>query len=301
MAQDKKIVKPRVAWGKYVGYLPVLVVALAIYVFSMGWTVWISLTNSKMLPSNKFVGTFQYRRLFADPRWEISAVNLGIYIGIFIVLSLILGLLLAIALDQRVRFENSLRTIYLYPQGMSFIVTGLVWQWILNPTLGLQQVFQDMGFAGVKIDWLMRSDTAIYMVAFAGVWQASGLVMAIMLAGLRGIDSELIKAAKVDGISTFRYYVHIAIPLLTPMFATALVLLAVGGVKVYDLVVALTNGGPGISSEVPAKFVMEFLFRRANIGLASAAATVMLITVMAVVVPYVYVENFRGQKGRKPA
>ncbi|WP_051110769.1 sugar ABC transporter permease [Rhizobium sp. 2MFCol3.1] len=287
-------------WGSYVGFLPALLVVLFVYIFAMAWTIWISFTKSKMLPVNEFVGFAQYSRLFGDERWQISVVNLGIFCSLFIGASLVLGLLMAIALDQRVRFENSLRTIYLYPQGMSFIVTGLIWQWILNPQMGLQQFFHDLGLTWVTIDWLTRSDKAIYVVALAGVWQASGLVMAIMLAGLRGVDEDLAKAAKVDGISPFRFYVHIVLPLLKPMFATAVVLLAVGGVKVYDLVVALTNGGPGISSEVPAKYVMEFLFRRANIGLASAAASVMLITVIAVVVPYVYLEHFRKQKGRTP-
>lgn len=291
---------PKWHWGPYVGFLPAVIVALAVYVFSMGWTVWISLTNSRMLPVNNFQGFYQYERLFSDNRWQVSVQNLGIYLVVFVGLSLVLGLLMAIALDQRIRFEDGLRTIYLYPQGMSFIVTGLVWQWILNPELGLEKIFHGLGMTGVSIDWLNRPATAIYVVAFAGVWQAAGLVMAIMLAGLRGIDEDLTKAAKVEGISPYRFYRHIVIPQLTPMFATALVLLSVGGVKVYDLVVALTNGGPGISTEVPAKYVMEFLFRRANIGLASAAATVMLITVAAVVVPYIYVEYFRKSKGRKP-
>lgn len=291
---------PKRQWGAYLGLMPAVIVALAVYVFSMGWTIWISMTNSRMLPVNNFQGFYQYERLFSDNRWQVSVHNLGIYLVVFVGISLVLGLLMAIALDQKIRFEDGLRTIYLYPQGMSFIVTGLVWQWILNPDLGLEKIFHSWGMTGVSIDWLNRPSTAIYVVAFAGVWQASGLVMAIMLAGLRGIDEDLTKAAKVEGISPYRFYRHIVIPLLTPMFATALVLLSVGGVKVYDLVVALTNGGPGISTEVPAKYVMEFLFRRANIGLASAAATVMLITVTAVVVPYIYVEHFRKSKGRKP-
>ena len=291
---------PRFAWGNYLGFAPAALIVVFVYLFAMGWTVWMSFTNSKMLPANKFVGTFQYARLFNDDRWQVSVVNLGIFCALFVALSLILGLLMAIALDQKVRFEDGLRTIYLYPQGMSFIVTGLIWQWILNPQMGLQGFFRGLGLEGIKIDWLARPDTAIYVIALAGVWQASGLVMAIMLAGLRGVDEDLTKAAKVEGISPFRFYLHIVIPLLKPMFATAIVLLAVGGVKVYDLVVALTNGGPGISSEVPAKYVMEFLFRRANVGLASAAATVMLITVIAVVVPYIYMEHFRKAKGRAP-
>ncbi|MFV0335827.1 MAG: carbohydrate ABC transporter permease [Tropicimonas sp.] len=291
---------PPIHWGAYLGLLPIYLIALGIYIFTMGFTIWISLTNSKMIPVNNFTGLYQYRRLFNDARWQISATNLGIYLVVFVGLSLALGLLMAIFIDQKIRFEGGFRTIFLYPQGMSFIVTGLVWQWILNPQLGLEKVFHNMGFTGVSIDWLIRADTAIYVVGFAGVWQASGLVMAIMLAGLRGIDEDLSKAARVDGISAYRYYRHIVIPLLTPMFATALVLLSVGGVKVYDLVVALTNGGPGISTEVPAKYVMEFLFRRANVGLASAAASVMLITVAAVVIPYIYVSEFRKKRVRTP-
>lgn len=288
-------------YGAYIGLLPAYLIALGVYIFTMGWTIWISLTNSKMIPVNNFVGLYQYGRLLGDNRFQVSALNLGIYLVVFVGLSLALGLLMAIAIDQKIRFEDSFRTIYLYPQGMSFIVTGLVWQWILNPQLGLERVFHNLGMSGVSIDWLIRSDTAIYVIAFAGVWQASGLVMAIMLAGLRGIDTDLVNAAKVEGISPYRFYRHIVIPLLTPMFATALVLLSVGGVKIYDLVVALTNGGPGISSEVPAKYVMEYLFRRANVGLASAAATVMFVTVITVVVPYIYVEHFRKQRVRKPA
>ncbi len=291
---------PKRALGAYAGLAPAYLIAIGIYVFTMGWTVWMSFTSSKMLPVNNFVGLAQYRRLFTDDRWLVSVSNLGIFLVVFVGLSLALGLLMAIALDQKVRFEDGLRTIYLYPQGMSFIVTGLVWQWILNPQLGLQQVFHDLGLTGVRIDWLIRPETAIYVVAVAGVWQASGLVMAIMLAGLRGIDEDLVKAAKVEGISPYRFYRHIVIPLLTPMFATSLVLLSVGGVKVYDLVIALTGGGPGIATEVPAKYVMEFLFRRANVGLASAAATVMFVTVIVVVVPYVYTQEFRRGRGRKP-
>jgi len=267
----------------------------------MAWTIWISFTASKMLPVNNFVGFDQYQRLFQDQRWQISATNLVIYCVLFIGISLVLGLLLAIALDQRVRAESAFRTIFLYPQGMSFIVTGLVWQWIMNPELGLQKVVHQLGWTGARLDWIADSRYAIYMLVLAGVWQATGLVMAIMLAGLRGVDAELWKAARVDGIPIWRFYAHIVVPLLKPMFVTAIVLLAVAGVKLYDLVVAMTGGGPGISSEVPAKFVMEYLFRRANIGLATAAATVMFVTVLAVVVPWIYVEHFRRQEGRKPA
>jgi glucose/mannose transport system permease protein len=264
----------RLHWAPYAALAPAAVIAVFMYVGTMAWTVWISFTSSKMLPVNNFVGLQQYQRLFGDARWQISATNLVIYGVLFIAGSLVLGLLLAIALDQKVRAESSLRTIFLYPQGMSFIVTGLVWQWIMNPELGLQNVVRQLGWHNAQIDWIARPGLAIYVLVIAGVWQAAGLVMAIMLAGLRGIDPELWKAARVDGVPLPRFYLNIVIPMLKPMFVTAIVLLAVGGVKVYDLVVAMTGGGPGIATEVPAKFVMEYLFRRANIGLATAAATV---------------------------
>ncbi|PWT80826.1 MAG: sugar ABC transporter permease [Acidobacteria bacterium] len=292
--------RSRSTWSSYVAIIPAALVA-AIYVGTMAWTIWISFTSSKMLPVNNFVGFDQYQRLFQDQRWQISATNLVIYCVLFIGISLVLGLLLAIALDQRVRAESAFRTIFLYPQGMSFIVTGLVWQWIMNPELGLQKVVHQLGWTNARLDWIADSRYAIYVLILAGVWQATGLVMAIMLAGLRGVDAELWKAARVDGIPMWRFYAHIVVPLLKPMFATAIVLLAVAGVKLYDLVVAMTGGGPGISTEVPAKFVMEYLFRRANIGLATAAASVMFVTVLAVVVPWIYVEHFRRQEGRKPA
>ena len=292
--------KRRFHWAPYVALAPAALIAAFMYVGTMAWTIWISFTSSKMLPINNFVGFYQYQRLFADERWQISASNLVIYVVLFIAGSLVLGLLLAIALDQRVRAEDSLRTIFLYPQGMSFIVTGLVWQWIMNPELGLQNVVHQLGWRSAQLDWIVRPHLAIYVLVVAGVWQAAGLVMAIMLAGLRGIDPELWKAARVDGVPLTRYYLNIVIPMLKPMFVTAIVLLAVGGVKVYDLIVAMTGGGPGIATEVPTKFVMEFLFRRANIGLATAAASVMFVTVIAVVGPWIYVEHFRREKGRKP-
>ena len=292
--------KRRFHWAPYVALAPAALIAAFMYVGTMAWTIWISFTSSKMLPINNFVGFYQYQRLFADERWQISASNLVIHVVLFIAGSLVLGLLLAIALDQRVRAESSLRTIFLYPQGMSFIVTGLVWQWIMNPELGLQNVVHQLGWRSAQLDWIVRPHLAIYVLVVAGVWQAAGLVMAIMLAGLRGIDPELWKAARVDGVPLTRYYLNIVIPMLKPMFVTAIVLLAVGGVKVYDLIVAMTGGGPGIATEVPTKFVMEFLFRRANIGLATAAASIMFVTVIAVVGPWIYVEHFRREKGRKP-
>jgi glucose/mannose transport system permease protein len=274
--------------------LPALLVMLVVYIGSTGWTVWMSLTNSRMLPNNNFVGLRQYESLLANDRWLTSVHNIVIYGVLFVSLALVVGFLLAVAIDQRVRAEDTIRSIYLYPYSMSFVVTGLVWQWLLNPTLGIQHVLRSWGFASATFDWIVRPETAIYCLVIAGVWQASGLVMAIMLAGLRGIDDEIWKAARVDGLPKWRVYVSIIIPMMGASFATAAVLLSTAVVRLYDLSVAMTNGGPGIASEVPAKFVMDHLFERANIGLATAAATTMLITVIAVVAPYLYWSARKG-------
>jgi len=276
-----------------VALAPAWLIVIFAYIGTILWTIQISFTSSKVFPVSNYVGFSQYTRLFGSERWIISVQNLAIFGLIFIVGCLILGFLLAVVLDQRIRAESVFRTIFLYPYALSFIVTGLVWQWTLNPTLGVQQTVRNWGWESFTFDWLSRGDRAIYVIALAGMWQASGLVMAILLAGLRGVDGELWKAAKVDGIPTWRVYVHIVIPILTPMFVTATVLLATAVVKVYDLVVALTNGGPGISTEVPAKFVIEYLFQRQNLGLATAASTVMMITVLCVLAPWLYVQYFR--------
>ncbi len=279
--------------------LPAWAVLLVAYTGSMIWSIQISFTSSRALPSNNFVGFDQYRRLFSTSRWLVSLENLVIFGVLFVVICLVLGFLLAVALDQRIRFENGFRTIFLYPHAMSFIVTGLIWQWMMNPTLGIQKSVRDFGWESFSFDWIGSRDLAIYALVVAGVWQAAGLVMVLMLAGLRGVDAELWKATRVDGIPAWRVYLSIVLPLIKPMIVTSVVLLGIGVVKSYDLVVALTGGGPGMASELPGKFVMDYLFERQNIALAQAASTVMLITVLAVLVPWLYMQYFR-KSGRSP-
>jgi glucose/mannose transport system permease protein len=279
--------------------LPACLIVLFAYLGTMLWTAGISFTASKSLPVNVFVGFAQYVRLFHTPRWTISIENLAIFGVLFVFGCLVIGTLLAIMIDQKVRAESLFRTIYLYPYSMSFIVTGLVWQWAMNPGLGIQKSVRALGWENFTFDWAANQDMAVYALAIAGVWQASGLVMALMLAGLRGVDQELWKAARVDGIPAWRIYVSIVLPLLRPMIITAVVLLAISVVKAYDLVVALTRGGPGIASELPAKFIMDNLFERQNIALATAASTIMLITVLAVISPWLYAEYFRRLEERR--
>jgi len=253
---------------------PAFAVFCVVYVGATGWTIWISFTGSRMLPSSVFVGLRQYEQLYANERWLVSVHNLIIFGVLFVAVSIALGFVLAVAIDQRVRAESLLRSVYLYPFSMSFVVTGLVWQWLLNPTVGLQSLFGGAGFA-----WLSNPRLAIYAVALAGAWQSAGLVMVIVLAALKGIDPEIRRAAALDAIPVWRTYVSLLLPQVRGALIAATLLLAMAAARVYDLVVAMTNGGPGNATELPAKFVMAYLFVRQNVGLASAAATMLLLTV----------------------
>jgi len=281
-----------------VALLPTILVVLVVYIGCMLWTVRLSFTSSTLLPRLDWVGTAQYARLFVNDRFIISAENIVIFGVLFISGCLIIGFLLAVFIDQNIRGEGLFRTLFLYPYAMSFVVTGVAWQWFLNPALGLQKLVRDLGFPTFTFDWIASQTMAIYTIVIAGLWHGSGLTMAILLAGLRGVDADLLKAARVDGVPTWRYYLSVVLPLLRPMIITATVLLATSVVRLYDLVVAMTLGGPGISTEVPAKFVMDYLFERNNIALGTAAATVMLVTVVSILAPWVYATYVRPQ-GRR--
>ena len=272
------------------------VTTLLVYVGTVVWSARISLSGSKIVPRYDWVGFAQYERLFSSERWSVSLHHALIFGVLFIAAALVLGFLLAVFIDQRVRGEAVLRTIFLYPYAMSFIATGLIWQWMLNPALGLQATLRSWGWSDATVDWIVRQDRVIYTIVLAAVWQASGLVMAVLLASLRGVDPEQWSAARIEGVPRWRYYLHIVVPQLAPAFATCFVLLAVAVVRLFDVVVAMTAGGPGDASEVPAKFIMDNLFTRANVGLASAASMVMLVTVMAVVAPWLYVQRLRAQR-----
>lgn len=275
--------------------IPMILTAMVVFIGGTGWTVVYSFTKSKLLPKLEWVGFDQYERLWSTNRWIVSIENLAIYGLSMLVLSFVLGFLLAALMDQKIRFENTFRTIMLYPFALSFIVTGLVWQWLLNPEFGIQQIVRNLGWESFTFDPLYNPDLAIFGVMLAALWQGSGLVMVLMLAGLRGIDEEIWKAARIDGIPTWKTYLFIIIPMLRPVFITALVLITSGIIRVYDLVVAQTSGGPGLATEMPAKYVYDYMFRAQNLGQAFAASTMMLLAVLVVVVPWAMME-FGGKK-----
>lgn len=278
--------------------IPMVLTAMVVFVGCTIWTVVHSFTNSKLLPKLDFVGFAQYERLWATRRWLISIENLAIYGICSLIFSFAVGFLLAALMDQKIRFENTFRTIILYPFALSFVVTGLVWQWILNPEFGVQNVIRSIGFSNFTFDPLYDANIVIYGILIAGLWQGTGFIMVIMLAGLRGIDVDIWKASRVDGIPKWKTYLFVVIPMMRPVFITALVLISAGIVKVYDLVIAQTNGGPGIASEVPAKYVMDTMFRNQNLGQGFAASTMMLVSVLVILIPWAYLE-FGGRKNDK--
>ncbi|PYB75163.1 MULTISPECIES: carbohydrate ABC transporter permease [Rhizobium] len=275
--------------------IPMVLTALVIFLGGTIWTVVYSFTNSKLLPRLKFVGFDQYDRLWDAPRWVMSIQNLAIYGILSLIFSLVIGFVLAALMDQKIRFENAFRTIFLYPFALSFIVTGLVWQWILNPDFGVQSIVRSLGWETFTFNPLYNSDIVIYGILIAGLWQGTGLVMCLLLAGLRGIDEDIWKAARVDGIPMWKTYLFIIIPMMRPVFITTLVIITSGIVRLYDLVVAQTSGGPGIASEVPAKYVYDYMFQAQNLGQGFAASTMMLLTVAIVIIPWAYLE-FGGKK-----
>ena len=275
--------------------IPMILTVLVVFLGGSIWTIFYSFTSSKLLPKWKFVGFDQYERLWETRRWIISIENLALY-GIFsLIFTLFIGFTLAALLDRKIRFENTFRTILLYPFALSFIVTGLTWQWILNPDFGLQGVIRDFGWESFSFDPLNDPETVMFGLLISGLWQGTGLIMVILLAGLRGIDEDIWRAARVDGIGTVKTYIRIIIPMMRPVFITALVLIAAGIIKIYDLVVAQTDGGPGIASEVPAKYVMNYMFGAQNLGQGFAASTMMLVSVIVILVPWAYLE-FGGKR-----
>ena len=276
--------------------IPMILTALVVFVGGSIWTVVYSFTNSRLLPRANFVGLDQYERLWGSNKWQIAIENLFIYGVCSLVLSIVIGFLLAALLDQKIRFEDTFRTIFLYPFALSFIVTGLTWQWILNPDFGVQNVVRNLGWTSFTFDPLYNQQIVIYGILIAGLWQGTGLVMCLMLAGLRGIDEDIWKAARVDGIPMWKTYLFIVIPMMRPVFVTTLVIVASGIVRLYDLVVAQTSGGPGIASEVPAKYVYDAMFLSQNLGQGFAASTMMLLAVMTVIVPWAYFEFGRRRR-----
>jgi len=266
-------------------WVPMLLSAGHVVVFTL-WTTWVSFTPSTLMPTDGWVGLRNYTAVLGTRNWKIAFDNLLLFGFSFMLLTTLVGLALAILLDQRLRGENVLRAIFLYPLAVSFVVTGTVWSWLLNPGMGVQKLFNSLGWTDFRFDWLVNRDMAIWTVVIAAIWQASGFAMALFLAGLRSVDADLLKAAQIDGAGPLRTYTRVILPSLWPITVSVLVILLQFAIKTFDLVRALTEGGPGIATQLPALVVYDFMFQRGNLGRGSAAAVLMLLTLLAVLLPY---------------
>jgi glucose/mannose transport system permease protein len=268
-----------------------------IYVFGFTiWTFYISLSDSTQLPSYNFVGFESYVHLWANRRWNIAYVNLFLFSGFYVIGAMAIGLLLAILIDQRVRGESTWRTIFLYPLAVSFVVTGTVWKWLYSPDAGIQFLVNKLGWESFHFALTTDRKYAIYSIIITGIWQSSGFAMALFLAGLRSVDQDLVKAAQIDGAGPFLTYRKVILPVIAPIFLAVAVVMLQFAIKTYDLVVALTRGGPGISTTFPAIYVYDLMFQRGQIAEGAAAAIMMVAALAVVLVPYaLYVIGQRGK------
>jgi glucose/mannose transport system permease protein len=262
-----------------------LLVAVCVYGYIV-FTFYLSLTTSTMMPQYDLAGAAAYRRLVGLENWSVALSNLWVFAGLYITGAMALGLGLAVLVDQKIRAEGTFRSVFLYPMALSFIVTGTAWKWLLDPGVGLERTLRSLGWESFSFGWIKDGDMAIYCVVIAAVWQTAGFVMAMFLAGLRGVDAEQVNAARVDGAKTWQIYLRIILPQLGPVFVSAFVILAHMAVKSYDLVIALTNGGPGRSTWLPSVFMYQYTFTRNEMAVGAASSVLMLLAIGIVVLPY---------------
>jgi glucose/mannose transport system permease protein len=267
-----------------------------VFVFTL-WTLYVSMSNSSLLPTYQFVGLKPYFELWSNQRWTIAYSNLFLFSVLYVVLALAIGLALAIAIDQRVRGEAIWRTIFLYPLAVSFIVTGTVWSWLYSPNAGIEFLVRSLGWHDFTFRLTTSKDTAIYAIIATGVWQSSGFAMALFLAGLRSVDPDLVKAAQIDGAGAARIYRKVILPSIVPIFVAVIVVLLQFAIKTFDLVVALTGGGPGISTTFPAIYVYDLMFQRGQIAIGAAASIMILLALAVVLVPYAVWTTWRSHRG----
>lgn len=261
-------------------------IACAVFVYGfIFWTIAVSFSASKMVPVWEWVGFTNYIKLWKFGPWNLAVANFLVFSLIYVGVGLALGLFLAILIDQRIRAETLFRTLFLYPIALAFVVTGVVWRWIMNPTVGIERFVRDLGYPEFEFAWITSSDLVIYALLLAAIWQVSGFVMVLFLSALRGVDGDIIKAASLDGAKPWRIYFSIVIPSIWPIFLSAGAILIAMALKTFDLVIVMTQRGPGSASEFPATFMYDMAFRRNQLGIGSAAAIMILCAALIVIAP----------------
>jgi glucose/mannose transport system permease protein len=276
--------------------VPSLIASFIYIAVFTGWTLYLSLSDSAQLPSYGFVGLENYFSLWSNKRWNIAYSNLFFFSGFYVLGTMLVGLLLAIMIDQRVRGQSAWRTIFLYPLAVSFVVTGTVWNWLYEPTVGFEAFVKALGWDGFKFAMIKDRKLAMYPVILTGIWQASGFAMALFLAGLRSVDQDLVKAAQIDGAGPFRTYTRVLLPAIAPIFIAVAVIMLQFAIKTFDLVLALTNGGPGLATTFPAIYVYDLMFQRGQIAEGAAAAIMILLALAVVLVPYGLFSAWQSRK-----
>ena len=278
--------------------IPSLAITSVAFFGAICWTIWISFTSSRRFPDYAIdleTWTRQYHRLFRDGAW-LTALQNVLILAIGSALAIVLGFILAAMIEREQRGEGFFRTLFLYPLAVSFIVTGIVWRWMFNPDLGIQNFLRGLGWEGATFNWLAHPQTAMYGIILASIWHGLGFYMALMLAGLKSINTEIWSAARLDGVSFWRLYIEIVIPMLKFTFLTCAILLSLGVVKTYDIVLAMTGGGPGTSTWTPAYFVVNSYAARGNIAFASSAAVMMLLMTGLLFLPLVLATAWQARR-----
>jgi glucose/mannose transport system permease protein len=296
------------------------VIAVGVFVYGfIGWSAVVSVSRwDNVRPDYAYVGLDNFRDLFSNFRFQIDIRNTVVFTAFFVAACLGIGFVLAALLDRRVRAEGLFRSIYLFPMAVSFIVTGVVWRWLLAPRAGVNILPEKVGLPALDYGWYTDANVvyvhadsrlgealhtiglgfladpnygiplAMISVVIAATWQASGFVMVMYLAGLRAIPDELRDAARVDGASEMQILRHVSLPLLRPVTLSAMIILGHQSLKIFDLVMSMSRRGPGFATDVPALFMFETTFQGNHFSHGAAISILMLLAVSLLVIPYLF-------------
>ncbi len=265
------------------------IIAVALFIYSfIGWTFYISAVDwNSVIIDYSFVGLKNWTRLFGDPRFHADLRNLVVYAIGFMSQCLLFGFLLAALLDQNIKGEVIFRTVFIFPFAVSGIVTGVAWRWLMQPTTGVNLLFEQIGLGWFQPLWASHPQHGMWAITIAAAWQFTGYVMALYLAGLRGISAELREAAAIDGAGTWAIYRRILIPLLMPVTFTAIVLTGMNSIRVFDLVAAMSGSGAAFSTDTLAYFMFQSTFGAYRYSLGAAIGAFMIILSAFLVIPYI--------------
>ena len=289
-------------WGGFAFVLP-SILAMAFFVYGMiGWTLKISFSHLNSLDStdNSFSGLMNYRNLFADSDFTHAFTNLLKFTGVFIIGTMISGLIMALLLEKGIKGEGFFRSIYLYPMAISFIAMGTSWRWLMDSTkgdkaTGLNKIFHFAHLDFLQSNWYSSEKGAMFAMAMPAIWQMSGYIMALFLAGFRGIPDDLREAARVDGASEYKIYRHILFPQLSPTFLTVLIILGHISMKVFDLIYGIAS--KSYVTKVLAIYMWQVIFDYQNFAKGASIAIIILLLIAVVVIPYlIYVVKTEEQK-----